>query len=55
MLSINLLFLTVSTTKHIPFALLASVYRKPEAWPVFLPISPCKLGPTLCLPPDSTV
>ncbi|PNF25104.1 hypothetical protein B7P43_G02020 [Cryptotermes secundus] len=45
----------VSLFQVIPLALLASVYTNPAACPVFRPISPCKLGPVLCLPPASTV
>lgn len=38
-----------------PLLLLASVYEKPSAWPVLRPNRPHRLGPTLCLPPCSTV
>lgn len=40
--------------RHWPLLLLASVYEKPSAWPVFRPNSPQRLGPVLCLPPSST-
>nr|CAH7752426.1 unnamed protein product [Callosobruchus chinensis] len=35
--------------------MLASVYENPGDCPVFLPKSPFRLGPTLCLPPFSVV
>ncbi|CAH0694604.1 unnamed protein product [Spodoptera exigua] len=45
----------VSSPHEIPLDLLASEYEKPAAWPVLRPQKPCRLGPTLCLPPASTV
>ncbi|VEN51630.1 unnamed protein product, partial [Callosobruchus maculatus] len=40
---------SVSSFHVIPLPMLASVYENPGDCPVFLPKSPFRLGPTLCL------